>query len=127
LFKIWKSIFKIHQVKKVKIQRFKCFLYGRLIALLFSSNIVYTAKEISLETKGAKISNHKAFDKVIEYFPRLKHDIFKGDLFISKSLNRLIEIISRLAKKSKRKGSVITTEILNLLIKSSDCPLKLAI
>ncbi|MGL5801778.1 MAG: IS4 family transposase [Cetobacterium sp.] len=127
MFKIWKSIFKIHQVKKVKIQRFKCFLYGRLIALLFSSNIVYTAKEISLETKGDKISNHKAFDKVIEYFPLLRHDIFKGELVIGKSLKRLIEIISRLAKKSKRKGSITTTEILSLLIKPQDCPLKLAI
>ncbi|MPQ45050.1 transposase [Clostridium tarantellae] len=41
MFKIWKSLFKIHEVKRVKIQRFKCFFYGRLIALLFSSNIVY--------------------------------------------------------------------------------------
>ena len=127
MFKIWKSIFKIHQVKKVKIQRFKCFLYGRLIALLLSTNIVYTAKEILREKEGKEISNHKAFDKVIEYFPRLRQDIFKGDISIARSLERLIAIISRLAQKSKRKGSITTKEILNLLIKTSDCPIKLAI
>ena len=127
MFKIWKSIFKIHQVKKVKIQRFKCFLYGRLIALLFSSNIVYAAKEILLEKEGKEISNHKAFDKVIEYFPRLREDVFKGDISITRSLERLIAIISRLAQKSKRKGSKTTKEILNLLIKTSDFPIKFVI
>ena len=127
MFKIWKSVFKIHQVKKVKIQRFKCFLYGRLIALLFSSNIVYTAKDILLETQGKEISNHKAFDKVIEYFPRLRQDIFKGDIYIARSLKGLIKIINRLSQKSKRKGSITTKQILNLLIKTSDYTIKLAI
>lgn len=46
MFKIWKSIFNIDNVKNVKIERFKCFLYGRLIALLLSSSIVFTAKDI---------------------------------------------------------------------------------
>ena len=79
------------------------------------------------EKEGKEISNHKAFDKVIEYFPRLRQDIFKGDISIARSLERLIAIISRLAQKSKRKGSITTKEILNLLIKTSDCPIKLAI
>ena len=34
IFKVWKSIFKINQVKKVKLERFMCFLYGRLISFI---------------------------------------------------------------------------------------------
>ena len=33
LFKTWKSIFGIHAVKKIKLERFQCHLYGQLIAL----------------------------------------------------------------------------------------------
>ncbi len=59
MFKVWKSIFKINQVKKVKIERFKCFLYGRLIALLLSSSIVFTAKNIIIENENKEISEIK--------------------------------------------------------------------
>jgi hypothetical protein len=34
MFKVWKSIFKIHDVKKAGLERIKCFIYGRLIMLL---------------------------------------------------------------------------------------------
>ena len=56
MFKIWKSIFKINNVKKLKIERFKCFLYGRLIALLLASTIVFTGKDIINEEKSIEIS-----------------------------------------------------------------------
>ncbi|MBU3090475.1 transposase, partial [Clostridium gasigenes] len=46
MFKIWKSLFKIHDVKKIKLERFQCFLYGRLTALLLTSSIVFTNKKI---------------------------------------------------------------------------------
>lgn len=116
MFKIWKSIFKIDQVKKVKIQRFKCFLYGRLIALLLSSSIVFTAKNIILENDDKEISNFKSFDKVIEYFPMIQKEIFRGEVAIARVFKRLIFIIGRLGIKSKRKGRKPTKEILELLI-----------
>ncbi len=49
IFKLWKSIFKINQVKKVKLEIFMCFLYVRLISLLLISIIVFTSKSIILE------------------------------------------------------------------------------
>ncbi|MBW9159777.1 IS4 family transposase, partial [Clostridium tagluense] len=41
IFKTWKSIFSIHVVKLVKIERCKCQLYGKLILLLISSAIMF--------------------------------------------------------------------------------------
>jgi len=32
MFKVWKSIFNIANVRNLKIERFKCFLYGRLLS-----------------------------------------------------------------------------------------------
>ncbi|MEA5009326.1 IS4 family transposase [Clostridium tyrobutyricum] len=45
MFKIWKSIFKIHASKKVKIERFQCCLYGKLISILLTSDIFFTVKK----------------------------------------------------------------------------------
>ncbi|MGL5036460.1 MAG: transposase [Aeromonas sp.] len=124
MFKVWKSIFKINLVKKVKIQRFKCFLYGRLIALLLSSSIVFTAKNIILENDDKEISNFKSFDKVIEYFPMIRQEIFRGEVAIARIFKRLILIIGRLGIKSKRKGSKPTKDILELLISTSTSSIK---
>lgn len=45
MFKVWKSVFNVELSKKVKIQRFQCSLYGKLIAILLGSTIVYTSKK----------------------------------------------------------------------------------
>lgn len=39
IFKIWKSIFEIDQVKPMNIFRFECMLYGRLILILISNQL----------------------------------------------------------------------------------------
>ncbi len=65
IFKVWKSIFKINQVKKVKLERFMCFLYGRLIVLLLSSTIVFTYKSIILEEDNKEINELKSFGNLI--------------------------------------------------------------
>ena len=119
MFKIWKSLFKINRLKRVKIQRFKCFLYARLISILLSSSIVFTAKDIILEEENKEISNFKSFDKVIEYFPKLRQEIFYGEIAITRIFKRLILVIGKLGIKSKKKGSKSTKDILKLITSQS--------
>lgn len=45
MFKVWKSIFKIHVAKKVKIERFQCCLYGKLISQLLASDLFSPLKK----------------------------------------------------------------------------------
>lgn len=115
MFKIWKSIFNIDTVKLVKIERFKCFLYGRLISLLLSSAIVFTAKDIISEEDPSEISEIKSFYQVTEFFCILRSEIFKGELAILNLLKTIINTIRRLAKKSRRKGQKTINEILQYL------------
>ena len=103
MFKIWKSIFNIDNVKPVKLERFKCFLYGRLISLIFSSIIVFTAKDIIYEEESKEISEIKSFSQVTEFFNRLRTEIFKGELAILKLLKAIINTIRKLGIKSKKK------------------------
>lgn len=42
-------------------KRFKCFLYGRLIALLLSLSIVSIAKNVIMEEDNKEISEIKSF------------------------------------------------------------------
>ncbi len=123
MFKIWKSIFNIDNVKPIKIERFKCFLYGRLISLLLSSAIVFTARDVVYEKDFVEISEIKSFYQVTEFFCVLRREIFKGELAILKLLKTIINIINKLAKKSRKKGRKTVNEILGYL-KISDADLE---
>ncbi|MEG1990400.1 MAG: IS4 family transposase [Clostridia bacterium] len=115
MFKVWKSIFKISNIKKVKMERFKCFLYGRLIALLLSSSIVFTAKNVIMEEDNKEISEIKSFGALAQYLPKLAHEIFKGELCIIRILKRIILNFKRLCIKSRKKNKKIVFDILEIL------------
>lgn len=112
---MWKSIFKINQVKKVKFERFMCFLYGRLIALLLSSTIVFTSKSIILEENKKEISELKAFGILIQYFPKLSFEIFKGEFYISRILKSILNNFRQLGIKSKKNYKKTALDILKLI------------
>ncbi|MBC2581946.1 IS4 family transposase [Clostridium sp. DJ247] len=76
MFKIWKSIFKIDRVKKVKLHRFQCFLYGKLISILLNSIIVFKAKEYIGLNEKKHISEFKSFAIVKEYSCNIRNCIF---------------------------------------------------
>jgi hypothetical protein len=60
IFKVWKSVFKIHEVGHTNIFRFECYLYGRLIALCLGQNIQNLFKEHFLRG-GFEPSEWKSF------------------------------------------------------------------
>lgn len=115
MFKVWKSIFKISHVKKVKMERFKCFLYGRLIALLLASSMVFTSKNIIMEEDNKEISEIKAFGNFVEYLPKLSREIFKGEVSILRLLKRIILTFKRLGIKSRKKNKKIVIDILKFI------------
>ena len=117
MFKIWKSIFNINNVKPMKIERFLCFLYGRLISLVLSTTIVFTTKDIVYQEKVIELSELKSFYILTEFFDRLRSEIFKGYLAILRLLKVIIATIIKLGKKSRRKGKKTLNEILKTLIK----------
>jgi len=112
MFKIWKSTFKIHDVKKVKLERFQCFLYARLTALLLTSSIVSTGKKITYEENRKEISEIKSFAIVKEFFSKIRRKIFKGELVLFNFLNSIIKRILRYGRKTTKKGSKSTYSII---------------
>lgn len=112
MFKIWQSIFKIHDVKKVKLERFQCFLYARLKALLLTSSIVSTGKKITYEEKEREISEIKSFAIVKEFFTEIRGKIFKGELALFNFLNRIMKQVLRHGRKTTKRGRKSTYSII---------------
>ena len=92
-----------------------CFLYGRLIALLLSSTIVFTSKSIILEEDNKEISELKAFGNLIQYFPKLSFEIFKGEFLIIRILKNVLSNFRRFGIKSKKNHKKIVFDILKLI------------
>lgn len=59
LFKIWKSLFEIDEIKKMSIFRFECYIYGRLIAILLTQKVENLFKERVWEEDKVELSDYK--------------------------------------------------------------------
>ena len=127
MFKIWKSLFKIHEVKKASIERIQCFIYGRLIMLLLTSSIVFTARKINYSKEGKELSEIKSFGVVQKYFAELYRNIFKGKMILFQILKRILMSIEKYGVKSKKKGRNTTFLILQSIRISETELLKMAV
>ncbi|HHX59276.1 MAG TPA: transposase [Epulopiscium sp.] len=111
MFKIWKSIFKIDKIKKVKINRFECFLYSRLISLLLTASIVFTIKR-DLANAGHELSEMKSFSIVDKSFKRLRTDLFKSKKRLLALFYSFKSSIITYGLKSNKKNRKTPLEIL---------------
>lgn len=103
LFKAWKSILKIHEIKDCRSQRLMCQLYSKLILAVLSWSI-YSSLKTQINASLQKVYKH-----VIDAAQLIRDYIFKGIhrwlLIIEKmSLNILIN--------EQKKGKIRTNEII---------------
>jgi len=75
IFKTWKSIFHIHGVKQVKIERFQCQIYGKLILLLISSSVRFKMRTLVIKNKELEASEMRVSEIVHEYIDILYFDL----------------------------------------------------
>ncbi|NMF01496.1 transposase [Aneurinibacillus aneurinilyticus] len=55
LCKVWKSVFRIHRIKKVKKERLDCHLYGTLISILVSSSVTFKIRSLLYQKEKREI------------------------------------------------------------------------
>lgn len=97
IFKIWKSIFHISSVKPVKIERFKCQLYGKLILLVLSSIVMFKMRSELLKKKKFETSEIKTAQIVHEYVQELYFS-FMTPSSNFKVLTRIYNCICKIVK-----------------------------
>ena len=111
MLKIWKSIYQIDHVHRVKVERFECFLYGRLISLFLSSRIVFTGKKL-LTKNGFPISEITAFSLAKEFLDEFHFRKLYQPKNCEKKFAYLFDRMKKYAKKKEKKGSISSYSIL---------------
>ncbi|WP_263487241.1 IS4 family transposase [Clostridium estertheticum] len=124
IFKTWKSIYHIHGVKRVKIERFQRQLYEKLILLLLSSTVMFKMRTLVLENRGLETSEIKASEIVHEYIDRLYFELVK---FPSRTFNTLKLVFENVVKnglKSQRNDKKTVLIYLGFVINKHQVGLK---
>ncbi|WP_242967943.1 IS4 family transposase [Tepidibacter mesophilus] len=114
LFKTWKSIFTISNVKPVKIERFKCQLYGKLILLILSSSVMFKMRNELLNIERLEASEIKSAGIIKEYIQKIYFDLVNSPLKEYKILLKIYKCIKRNGRKSHRKGKKTFFDILGV-------------
>lgn len=115
LFKCWKSIFKIDQNKSMKVERFRCGLFGTLLSVALANNIYNEIKTETYSKEAKALSELKGFRLIKDYFGLLKNSIFKGRLSIKKTIKEISDELIKKCIKAK-KGTNMLSESKVLLV-----------
>jgi hypothetical protein len=126
IFKTWKSIFHIHGVKPVKIERFQCQLYGKLILLLLSSTVMFKMRALVIQNKKLETSEMKTSEIVHEYIDSLYFELIKFPSESSHTLKLMFENVVRNGLKSHRKHKKTVFDILGVCYKRTSAKNKIA-
>jgi len=96
IFKAWKSVYKIDQVKSMKIQRFECMHYGLLMLIILTTHIWIVFKKVFRKRYEVELSELKFFKCVKQILPMLSD--------APKKKKKLIEFLDTLWEMTKNAG-----------------------
>ncbi|MBE3138324.1 MAG: IS4 family transposase [Actinobacteria bacterium] len=96
IFKIWKSVFGIHQTRKMKYQRWLCLLYFKLLMMIVNWNIIMTQRNYLYRWKGKMLSLNKCFKTLFDNTYRLRETLRLG----KKGIIKFIQWIDRILNEN---------------------------
>jgi hypothetical protein len=114
IFKTWKLVYNMAKVRNVKIERFQCQLYGKLILVLLSSTVTFRARAVLLINKKQEISEIKVSRIVCEYFESLYSAIICSQKEVESILESIFESIIKNGKKSRKKNKKTVFDIIGV-------------
>jgi hypothetical protein len=119
IFKIWKSIYHVNKLKKVKIERFQCQLYGKLILILISSTVMFKIRKILLIKENREGSEIKLSQVVNEHIGILYFALIEAPHEVFKVLLNIFILSKKNALKSHKKLKKTAFEIMETKIHNS--------
>ncbi|RWZ49761.1 IS4 family transposase, partial [Halobacillus fulvus] len=76
LFKTWKSLFELDHVREAKQSRFECHLYGTLIRILLSSQLMFECRYLLYKKESKETSEYKGLQQAKKMLPKLAGALF---------------------------------------------------
>lgn len=114
IFKTWKSLHQINNVKKIKQERLECHLYGTLIRIILSSMAMFQCRYYLYQNHRKELSEYKAMDLIKEALPYLEAALNSGIEAIYELLITVYENTKRHGIKDHRKGHQSPFDVLGV-------------
>lgn len=103
LFKIWKSIYGIDQVKKMSIFRFECYLFGKLIALLLSQHIQQLFRNYIWKMEAVEMSEWKSMKIMKRNWQWLRDCLLVGTNSVKQWFSTIFTMLFYTGRKESKK------------------------
>lgn len=114
LFKTWKSLFEINEIRSMKQERFECHLYGTLISILLSSMMMFQCRYYLYQQYQTEASEYKCMDLVKEALPHLASSVQSNIKAVFEVIERIYENARRHGRKDHRKSHDSPFDVLDL-------------
>jgi len=114
VFKTWKSIAKIHELKKMKVLRFECCLYAKLIWVVLNLNMVWETIKFFYHDK-ILLSYFKLFKAICNRKESFRQAILSGKDKTIEYLMKIFPSFPNYFKSDKKKDKLSFYDRLELL------------
>lgn len=112
IFKGWKSILKIHKVRKMNVDRFRCYLLSKLIWILFCWDIYKTVNAYAWHSIKGSISIYKCIGLIKLQIISLRALFMKSQNKFYKWIFSLNELLLRYGLKEEKKDRIKVSTLL---------------
>jgi len=118
IFKIWKSIGKIHEVKKVKQPRLECYVYAKLIFIVLGWQLIWRVAKVLYHREGKLLSFYKSFKTLLgKYLDEIKQALLTSKRTMEKFISKFYGISrSHHLLEKREQQSTPMEELLAMLI-----------
>ena len=114
MFKIWKSILKIHLVRKMKAERFKCYLYSMLLWVLLCWDITKGFEPVIWKKYQQLISPYKCYALLKNKAAQLTGILFSAGEKLKEWLSKMLHYFGDYGLKENKKGRKNLIELVQL-------------
>lgn len=119
VFKAWKSVMRIDQLRKLKRERMLTTLYGKLLWIFLNWKIISECRNDCYRTDRKLLSTLKCFKTLKERGYQLRMGVFKLQHGLDEMLAEFVRLLARNHWVEKRKDRCNQAEIFDLLFCSS--------
>jgi len=114
VFKAWKSIGKIAEIKKMKPERIETMLYAKLILLVLCSKIFWNLAQNYQKDGNLWLSIYKTYKILINNVKEIKSALKQGLKSTIELFETFARIICKKCKLEKKKNTISSIEIMQL-------------
>lgn len=111
-FKVWKSLWKIDKVKKVKRERLECYIWSKLFIIMLSYHSLWIVQAMLMRLYGQSLSFYKASKTLIYSLNNLKRALLGGAVTMAGFLANFLELSCRKHLLEKRRQGNYSPEVL---------------